>query len=507
MTEQVSALERNAAAVVLASFAGPVVPDWLRRRIEQGVGGVCLFGSNLDRSLPGTEATARVSAALHDVDPSVIVALDEEGGAVTRLEAATGSSVPGNAALGIVDDPDLTRSVAMALGTTLAEAGIDLDLAPCGDVNVDAANPVIGVRSFGADPDVVARHTVAFVAGLQDAGVAACVKHFPGHGSTAVDSHLALPQVDASFSVLVGRELVPFRSAVAAGVASVMTGHLCVPALDPDTPATVSRPILHGLLREQLGFDGVVVTDALDMHGIGGSPQIPARVVEAVAAGADFCCLGSEATDDLVGDCIDALVDAVGEGVLAEERLAEAAARLSRLREFPRVWGGNSRNLAEVGLEAARRALRIEGTLPSQLVGAHVVELRRAEMIAAGSVPWGVATALTELDPATTSERLDRLDGVPKALHRAEVHPLVVVVRDPQTNPETAAILGRLLEARGDAIVVDMGWPQVDGVVPPLGVRITTYGPSRVSGEVVARLLAGQHAPGSGRSTSGDSRN
>ncbi|MGH9113208.1 MAG: glycoside hydrolase family 3 protein, partial [Acidimicrobiales bacterium] len=316
-------LRRAAAATLLSSFAGDRVPGWLARRVGEGLGGVCLYGSNRDADQPA------VSAMLHGLRPDVIVSLDEEGGDVTRLEAATGSSVPGNAALGAVDDVELTRRVAVALGRALAAAGVDLDLAPCADVNTDPANPVIGVRSFGADVDLVARHTAASVAGLQAAGVAACVKHFPGHGAVAVDSHLDLPTVTAPLDVLRRRELVPFRAAIDAGCAAVMTAHLLVPALD-DLPATVSRRILTDLLRGELGFTGCVVTDALDMAGIGGPAAIPTNVVRAIAAGADLCCLGPDNTDELVGACVDALVAAVGTGELPESRLRDAAATVQR---------------------------------------------------------------------------------------------------------------------------------------------------------------------------------
>ena len=259
-------LRRAAAGTLLASFPGPSVPGWLLRRVEDGLGGVCLYGSNRHADI------GAVAALLHGARPSVVVAADEEGGDVTRIEATTGSSLPGNAALGAVDDVELTRAVAGALGARLRSLGVDLDLAPCADVNSDPDNPVIGVRSFGADPALVARHTAAFVSGLQAAGVAACAKHFPGHGAVTVDSHLALPTV----AEVGERELAPFRAAVAAGVAAVMPGHLRVPALD-DAPASVSRRVLVDLLRGSLGFDGVVVTDALDMGGIGGPAGDPRR--------------------------------------------------------------------------------------------------------------------------------------------------------------------------------------------------------------------------------------
>jgi beta-N-acetylhexosaminidase len=480
---------RAAAATLLASFPGDRVPAWLLDRIAGGLGGVCLYGSNRGADLPA------VAATVHGARPDVVVALDEEGGDVTRLEAGTGSSAPGNAALGAVDDLDLTRAVAGALGDALRVAGVDLDLAPCADANTDPANPVIGVRSFGADPELVARHTVAFVEGLQGAGVAACVKHFPGHGAVDVDSHLDLPTLTAPVERLRARELVPFRAAIDAGSAAVMTGHLRVPALDAE-PATVSRCILTGLLRNELGFTGAVVTDALDMAGIGGPAQIPANVVRAVGAGADLCCLGPDNTDELVGACTSALVEAVASGALPEARLRDAAARAAALRFPPRdrvpeqPFPRQVSLLAAVGAEAARRALRIEGELPSSLSGAHVVELDRPANIAASTVPWGLAGALAAIVPSTTAGRLSESadsDAVAATLATAADRPLVVVVRDPQRCAAEAALLHTLLAARADAIVVDMGWPDADPL--PAAARITTFGASRASGEAAAAAL------------------
>jgi len=446
------------------------VPTWVRRRVDEGLGGVCLFGSNLS----GVESAAQVSAALHEARSSVVVAIDEEGGDVTRIEARTGSSVPGNAALGAIDDVGLTRDVFTALGRVLSDAGIDLDLAPCADVNVDAANPVIGVRSFGADPELVARHVAAAVHGLQGVGVAACAKHFPGHGATTVDSHLDLPVVDVPAEVVLGRELVPFRAAIAADAATIMTGHLLVPAFD-EQPATVSRALLVDLLRDELGFTGAVVTDALDMHGIGGPAAIPANVVRALAAGADLCCLGSDATDELVGFCIDAVVAAVRSGALDEARLAEASSRVAGIAVAGD--GLEAADLAKLGADAARRALRVEGELPPNLRGAHVVEIRRPPTIAAGPVPSRLAGPLQQLDPTVTHSDVAAVPG----------RPLIVVVRDVHLVPDGPERLAALLDERPDAVVVDLGWPSGE---PLRGrARVSSFGASRAGIAAVAELL------------------
>jgi beta-N-acetylhexosaminidase len=505
-------LRRAAAGTLLASFAGADVPGWLLRRVAGGLGGVCLYGSNRGADLPA------VAAALHGARDGMVVALDEEGGDVTRLEATTGSSLPGNAALGAVDDVALTAAVSRALGDRLRSVGVDLDLAPCADVNSDPANPVIGVRSFGADPALVARHTAAFVTGLQAAGVAACAKHFPGHGAVAVDSHLALPTLAAPAPLLEARELVPFRAAVAARVAAVMPGHLLVPALDAK-PASVSRRIVGDLLRGDLGFTGTVVTDALDMGGAGGPATIPTTVVRALAAGADLCCLGPDNDDALVGACVDAVVAAVAAGDLAAARVHDAARRAADVRSgragrgldpagpapAGAAGGGtcaavvvapavaapaSGGDLAVLGAEAARRALRVDGRLPGPLAGAHVVELDRPANIAAGAVPWGLAAAVVRRDPSAGATRVAEGDdrAVASALVAARGRPLIIAARDAHRRPAQAAALATLLTARPDAVLVDMGWPAGDALLPA-ATRITTFGAAAACGEAVAALL------------------
>src|ERR1019366_5917281 len=205
-----------------------------------------------------------------------------------RIAHLTGSRYPGNAALGAVDDVALTADVYRALGTDLAALGFNVDLAPAAD------NPVIGTRSFGADTGLVSRHAGAAVSGLQAAGVAACAKHFPGHGSTRLDTHDTLVTVEASLELLTRRDLPPFTTAIKAGVRCVMPGHLRVPELTGDLPATLSAAALTGLLRGEWGFSGVIISDALEMRAISGRYGIPEAAVLAAAAGTDVLCLGRD---------------------------------------------------------------------------------------------------------------------------------------------------------------------------------------------------------------------
>jgi beta-N-acetylhexosaminidase len=460
-------LEPAAAACVFPGFDGFAVPDWLRRRLADGLGGVVLFS----RNVRDPEQLAALTASLRAERPDLLIAVDEEGGDVTRLEAATGSSFPGNLALGAVDDAELTRRVAAAIGGELASVGVNLDLAPVADVIVDPENPIVGVRSFGSDPQLVARHVAAFVEGLQGVGVAACAKHFPGHGETAADSHLELPTAEADRETLLARALPPFAAAVDAGVRVVMTAHIRYPALD-DEPATLSAGLI-GLLRSELGFAGLVLTDALEMRAISGTVGLEEGGVRALAAGADALCLGADRTPAEVERVQAAILDAVRSGRLPEERVREAAERVAETA----AWASSPKPHCdgEAGAEAARRALRVEGdtTLAGEPI---VVELWPEATIAAGEARHG----LGQLMHAETI-RLHEGDEVPLF---DPGRPLVLVLRDAHRHPWQ-----RELVAPG-SIVVETGLPEWR----PPGARayVATHGAGRANLEAAAELLEGQ---------------
>lgn len=461
-------VEELALRVQLGSFEGPSLrADWAAL-LAEGLGGVCLFGSNLTGSL--ADAAALV-AAVRAARPEALVATDEEGGDVTRLHSRDASPVPGPAVLGAVDDPLLTRAVGAAVGEELASVGIDLDLGPVADVNSNPDNPVIGTRSFGATPSLVAAHVAAWVEGLQSAGVAACVKHFPGHGDTAQDSHLVLPVVDAPLAMLRQRELVPFMAAVEAGAAAVMTSHLVVPALDGERPATLSAPVL-GLLRDELGYDGAIVSDALDMAGASGERSIPEAAVEALVAGVDLLCTGPDKDAALVRATQAAIVAAVAAGRLPLERLVEAAERIAGLRRGARVSPPRCEGFsaeAPVLVAAARRACIVEGSVPD-LAGATVVSVATEANIAVGEGRWGVDADLV----------VSEGDALPDG-------PVVVQVRDGHRRPGVAAMLAA---ATGPVLVVEWGWPGPrTGWADAPHARVCTQGNGRPSIAAVEEIM------------------
>ncbi|HEX5090771.1 MAG TPA: glycoside hydrolase family 3 N-terminal domain-containing protein [Nocardioides sp.] len=428
-------LESTALRVLLPSFAGTRLPAEVEPLLEEGLGGLCLFGSN---TADGPDALAAYTAAVRSVSPGAVIAIDEEGGDVTRLHVTDGSPVLGPLALGEADDLALTRSVGRAIGLELAAVGINLDLGPVADVNSNPDNPVIGTRSFGSSAPAVAAHVAAWTIGLQSAGVAACAKHFPGHGDTGEDSHLALPALDAGLATLAERELVPFAAAVEAGTAAVMTSHIVVRAFDPELPATLSAPVV-GLLRGRLGFRGVVVSDALDMAGASATRGIPEAAVLAVAAGADLLCIGADNSVEQVRELQCALVEAVRSGRLSEERLDDAAKAVSALAVTSVHEELDSRAFSEALAAGAARAVTVAGALPS-LAGARVVRVDSRPNIAVGQTSWGLP-ADHVLAPGTT----DLPPG-----------PLVLQVRDAHRQPD---VLATLAGAPAGSVVVEWGWP------------------------------------------------
>jgi beta-N-acetylhexosaminidase len=503
-------LTRLAEAIIIPPFPGPVAPGWILDALARGLAGVTLFGQNVSSPEQLAALTASLREAADGPDP--VIAIDEEGGDVTRIGHLSGSRYPGNAALGAIDDVALTRDVYRALGADLGALGINVNLAPSADVNTAADNPVIGTRSFGSDPELVSRHVAAAVAGLQAAGVAACAKHFPGHGSTRTDTHDSVATVDASLALLARRDLPPFTAAIDAGVRAVMPGHLRVPEVTGVLPASQSPAALTGLLRGELGFTGVIVSDGLEMRAVSEPFGMPEAAVLAVAAGTDLLCLGRDQDQISYLAVRDALAAAAASGRMPPERLEDAAARVAELRAWAAaahksgpvasraggLAGGPTEGLAGglaaadgdgVGLAAARRAIRVTRALDGPLDRPVVVEVVPPPNVAVGPVPWGLATWVpadsivrvgTRLPAAELARRMDA------ALAAASGRSLIVVVRDAHRHLAAREAVTRLLAARPDAVVLEMGLPVWR---PPSGAYVATYGAAHTSGLAAAQLL------------------
>jgi beta-N-acetylhexosaminidase len=352
---------------------------------EYQVGGICLFRRNVIDRAQAAELTDELRSLLGD---ELLIATDQEGGAVVRVRDVP--FPPGTMLLGAANDTALTRRVAAATARGLKAIGVNINFAPVADVNNNPRNPVIGDRSFSSDPHTVAKHVVAFVQGLQAEGVAATVKHFPGHGDTAADSHLALPTLHSDIARLEAVELVPFKAAFAAGVACVMSYHGVVEALDATGPATLSDKLMTTLLRDRLGFDGVSFTDALEMQAVAAQFGPAESVVRALLAGIDMPLYdvheGSLKTYKTIFDGVErALVD----GRLTDELLAPKLLRLKRLaRRYPAnpnpgaAWLPDDADFLQ---QAANRAVIKLGTGPALRPGPIAVVTAAGEVGGAAS--------------------------------------------------------------------------------------------------------------------------
>jgi beta-N-acetylhexosaminidase len=319
---------------------GWAAPDCLLNVNEQAreciqdmkAGGMVIMGRNVSppiRPLPPIDA-AGVRAMLDEMQALAEIPLflstDQEGGRVARFGTAPFTRMPAALTVGQCGDAGLARAAARTTAAELAAVGVNWDFAPVADVNSNSDNPVIGDRAFGSAPDEVAAMVAAQVAGYQEGGVLACAKHFPGHGDTALDSHFDLPTLPFDLPEMEHRELLPFRAAIAAGVASVMTAHILFPALDPALPATLSGPILTGLLRERLGFDGLIVTDCLEMKAVADRWGTARAAVLAAKAGADMVLVCH--TRERQRETFAALLDAARSGELPAGRLDNAVGRI-----------------------------------------------------------------------------------------------------------------------------------------------------------------------------------
>lgn len=325
------------------------LPDGLADAIrELGFGGVALFSENAAGTAAGAALTAdmQLAALSSEAGIPLLIAADQEGGYVARL--GTGTTLCGNMALGAAGDAETARQAARILGSELNALGIGMDFAPVMDVNSNPSNPIIGVRSFSDDPALAAKLGSAFVEGLHDTGTASALKHFPGHGDTNVDSHTGLPCINKSLDELRRSELVPFRAGIEAGTDLIMTAHIQFPQIETETyiskldgkpvtlPATLSKTVITGLLREEMGYDGVVSTDAMTMDAIAKHFDRLDAAKLAINAGVDIL-LMSVTIDapSAVADCrnyISGIADMVRSGEIAESRIDEAVTRILTLK-------------------------------------------------------------------------------------------------------------------------------------------------------------------------------
>ncbi|MGV2903650.1 glycoside hydrolase family 3 N-terminal domain-containing protein [Microbacterium sp. AGC62] len=490
-------LERLANGVLWPGFFGTEAPEWLRAELRDGLAGVVYFGQNVGEGLPA------LSAAILDANPDALIGIDEEGGSVTRLESATGSTVPGAAQLGLLDDLVASEKTGAELARRVRAVGANVVLGPVADVNTDPRNPVIGVRAFGDDEALVSRHVVATIDGIQDAAVAACVKHFPGHGDTHMDSHHSLPEITLDLEEFERVHLEPFRAAVDAGVDAVMTAHIVVPAWG-EQPATLNPRVL-GKLRDW-GYDGVIITDALDMAAIRETVGLGGGAALALAAGADLLCIGNPTNpgDAALPDqderdfraARDGIVAALRDGSLSRERVEEAARRVAALAAKLRAAADRDQETADDfdAAEIVRRVLMVTGDTPAAASELAVIDARRRSTLAVDSAGSYVANALADdglrvrLDVASTP--LAEQDRVMDEVVAAPGTTVLLIDR-PDTDAAQRALVERAAVRDPAAVVVNVGLPTTNPLPVP---TVEVAAASRLGAQTARDALLGRFA-------------
>jgi beta-N-acetylhexosaminidase len=486
------------------------------------VGGIILFSRNITSAPQVLDLTSRLQAVARAAGhpAPLLIATDQENGVVRRL-GPDATTFPGNMALGAAASDELTHDVARATGEELRAVGVNMNLAPSVDVNNNQANPVIGVRSFGEDPRLVARLGAEAVRGFRASRVISTLKHFPGHGDTAVDSHRALPTIAVSPERLDAMELVPFRAGIAAGADAVMVGHIYLPALmpGPPEPATFSPEVITGLLRRQLGFGGLVITDCLEMEAVVRTVGVAQGAVLALQAGADLVLVSHRPERQRAA--IEAVRAAVHAGELSTARIHEAAERVARLKRDYLSWDAlpSPAGLSAVGSPAHLRlrdaayartttVVRDEGhLLPLRLAPAHsllIVASHTGAITLAADVTYRSAALVEALRPfhanltaLTVTSAPGSTDPTPLVNAVAAADATLFVTLNAHLDPEQQALVRSLAPAARMALGLAVNNPYDALALPALRTYLATYEYSEPALAAAARVLFGQ-APATG---------
>jgi len=332
--EQIAAmtLEQKVGQLAIIGLEGKSMDKSTESFIQNyHVGGFILFKDNITSANQTLKLLNQLKAANEAVPDSVPLwlSVDQEGGKVNRLPSEF-DKTPTARQIASKQNPKYTEAIGSSLGLKIGSLGFNMDFAPVLDINSNPDNPVIGDRSFGSDAESVSLHGLAMMEGITSQGVAAVAKHFPGHGDTSVDSHKGLPVVNKSLNELKNFELLPFEEAIKKDVDAIMVGHLLMKKLDAENPASISPAVITGLLREQLGYDGVIITDDMTMKGLTGGISVGKAAVEAILAGGDILLVCHEYK--LQQEALDAVMESVKDGVISQERLDESVYRVLSLK-------------------------------------------------------------------------------------------------------------------------------------------------------------------------------
>ncbi|WP_158853653.1 beta-N-acetylhexosaminidase [Halorhabdus sp. CUG00001] len=502
-------LREKVGQLFMVGFDGTEPTDDVCALIEEyNLGGVIYFSRNIE----SPSQVASLSRTLQELAQStgagspLLIATDQEGGVVSRLD--WGSQLPSHMLFGACGDPHVTRKAGQAVGRELRSLGITMNLAPVLDVNNNPDNPVIGVRSFGESPELVADLGVEMATGMQSADVLACGKHFPGHGDTATDSHVGLPVVDHDIDRLDRVEFFPFKRAIAAGIDAIMTTHVSFPSItdDEDRPATISPAVQTGILRERLDFDGLVVTDCLEMHAIADGVGTTDGAVEAIEAGCDIAMVSH--TPDRQRNAIEAVVEAVESGRLSEASIDESVRRIQRLKQERNVaeppaqsWEESAttstsiaRSVAECGLTLVRDE---RGVIPFDVDRPlHAIGFTGDRGSNAEDDRYEPAVVFDALEERGVDVRRETVSDPASFDYPTDgTAQILVVTYDARSNPGQATALRRLCAQSDDVAVLAVRTPYDLTVCPDDVPFLTSYGYSPGAVDAAASVLVGDSTP------------
>ncbi|MDX9956684.1 MAG: beta-N-acetylhexosaminidase [Anaerolineae bacterium] len=505
-------LEQKIGQVMVIGFDGPEADSGLLEMIEDyHVGGVILFARNVESPRQVATLTnalqnaAALSTAVESNRPGLLIAIDQEGGRVARLTENKGfTEFPSAMALTATGNVENARRVAQAMAAEMRAVGINTDFAPVLDVNNNPANPVIGIRSFSSEPELVAQYGVAFLEGLQTGGVLAFGKHFPGHGDTSVDSHVSLPLVPHERARLEAVEFVPFNAAIRANVAGIMSAHVTFPAIDatPGLAATLSSKVLTGLLREELGYGGLLVTDSLEMGALAQSGYpVPIAAATALQAGADLLLFNRDHT--LHRAAFREIQTWVQDGRIPKSRLNEAVRRVLQAKAAFGLFSPEmvDVNLAEVACgtpetKAQSHAIADQSiTLvhtgsPTALPLAPDSKLLVVETPAANGLGRALDVPFIVVDEQPT--RAQRQSALSMARDGRTV---IVAVADASRFPEQVKLVEAFVKTSSPVIVVAIRTPYDLATMPEQATLLATYGLNPPTLEALLRVLRGEVLP------------
>jgi beta-N-acetylhexosaminidase len=493
-------LRALARSVVCVGFTGDSVSTAPIAELRAfAPGGIILFARNV---ADGAQLRDLVAALRTCGDVPPLIAIDQEGGRVARITDDSVAALPSPMAVAATADAELCERLGLLLGRDLARLGISVDFAPCADLALDPLNTVIGTRSYGERIAAVCRFVTAFARGLERGGVAAAIKHFPGHGATHTDSHLALPRIDIPIEMWRERDVMPFAFAITEKAASiVMTAHIVLSALDPEFPATLSKRILTGMLRETLGFTGIISTDCLEMDAIANGIGTAQGALAALSAGADLLLISHHL--DRAQAAVELIVAAVENGTLPLERLQEAAGRVAALRARYAALAPYDGDVdkfapaavAQRAVTAIRGNIRLtdekpvtvisfEGTIADGAAGTQTERYSLSSALRARR--WKSEVMRVALEPGEDDIDL-LLSHIPSLGDRN----FVVVMRRAHLYPLQAQAIRRILELVPDAIVISAREPYDAALFAQARHLACTYGDERISLEGCADVLSG----------------